>query len=433
MATVVSGNTVKLDNGQTVTAQNGGWYDGQQFFNGSLGAASVINNPNQQGYGQAVSKEVVAQTNPSNVTYLANKGASLPTFSSVNDAHAYLNDAQNGVYSNYSAPNTPQVETTDQIATDLRTSGLLPTTPRPTAPNLAQTYQTLSTQAGVDKIQADINDLKAQQDLIAEQARINKQAEQSKPVAQNVIEGRISQEQQQSQDQYDFLTRQITAKTNELNAAVTNIKAIMDYTQTDYQNASDAYDKQFSEAISTINLVHGIQQDEKTDVQKAQDNARANAQIYVNAITSGNIDIKNLPPDQQAQLNKLEVQAGLPIGFFQSLNKDPKADIVATNDVNGQIQVLTRNPDGTMSLQKYGTPTKGSGTTTTDLNSKAVQLLRANANSYGDVSPQVWQQVRAAYIQDGGTADEFNKEFAGYADTNRGDFENAYGFKNPAS
>lgn len=71
MATVVSGNQVKLNSGQTVTAQNLGWYDGQQFVNGSLGTAGYINpQSNQQGAGQAVSQPVVAQTNPNNVAFL---------------------------------------------------------------------------------------------------------------------------------------------------------------------------------------------------------------------------------------------------------------------------------------------------------------------------------------------------------------------------
>jgi hypothetical protein len=42
--------------------QNGGWYNGQQYWNGQLGAPGVINNPNQQGYQQPVSQEVNRQS-----------------------------------------------------------------------------------------------------------------------------------------------------------------------------------------------------------------------------------------------------------------------------------------------------------------------------------------------------------------------------------
>lgn len=51
---------------------NGGWYNGQQYWNGTFSAPGVINSQsNQQGAGQAVSAEVNNQTNPNNNAYLA--------------------------------------------------------------------------------------------------------------------------------------------------------------------------------------------------------------------------------------------------------------------------------------------------------------------------------------------------------------------------
>ena len=46
----------------TPAMQNGGWYNGQQYWNGQLGTAGVINNPNQPGFGQPVSSEVNKQS-----------------------------------------------------------------------------------------------------------------------------------------------------------------------------------------------------------------------------------------------------------------------------------------------------------------------------------------------------------------------------------
>lgn len=50
MAQVVdaSKNLVRLDNGQTVNAQTGGWYDGQQYWGGSLSAPGQFNAQNNQ-------------------------------------------------------------------------------------------------------------------------------------------------------------------------------------------------------------------------------------------------------------------------------------------------------------------------------------------------------------------------------------------------
>lgn len=51
--------------------QQGGWYGGRQYWGGTLSdPGSIHPQSNQQGAGQAVSQEVVAQTNPNNVAYV---------------------------------------------------------------------------------------------------------------------------------------------------------------------------------------------------------------------------------------------------------------------------------------------------------------------------------------------------------------------------
>ena len=54
----------------------GGWYNGRQFWNGTLSEPGQIHpGSNQPGAGQPVSNEVVAATNPNNVGYIANEVA----------------------------------------------------------------------------------------------------------------------------------------------------------------------------------------------------------------------------------------------------------------------------------------------------------------------------------------------------------------------
>jgi hypothetical protein len=373
MATIVNAgsNTVKLDNGKTITANQGGWYDGQQYWGGTLSQKGVINSlSNQVGAGKPVSAEVNAQSAAAQGvstqqfnTYLATPNAGSPGAPTTStQVQSSLNEFGSNLFSTASA-NPTRVQTIDEISSSLKASGLLPSGEAPTAPSLAAEFQKLADAKGVDAIQKSVTELKAQQDAIASQLDVTKTAEKGKPVAQNVISGRISQEQQQAQDQYDFIGRQLARKQDELTSTLGNIQMIMQFEQTDYQNASTRYNQQFDQAISTFNLIRGIQQDQKTDEQRATDNARANLQIMTNAITNGNLDIGSLPPDQIAQLNKLEVQSGLPIGFTQAIKQklDPKANIVATTTDNGVIQVLVKNPDGTMSLQSYGSKTGGSG------------------------------------------------------------------------
>lgn len=423
--------------------KDGGWYPGANggsynydAASGTFGNSGQIWSKSLPNSGSVVSSEVNQQSSvaqglaPNAIdTYL--KGTP-KTAAAVNP---YLASYSNSLYGDGGGVDT-RVQSLDQIANDIKNSGLLPSGPPPTPPSLVEQFGQLKEQAGVDAINQSIIDLKSQQDAIASQLQVNKTAENGKPVAKNVIEGRISQETQQAQDQYDFIGRQLSRKQDELNAALGNIQMIMQFSQTDYQNASQAYNTQFDQAISTINLVRGIQQDQKTDQQRAIDNARANAQIFVNLIKDGNMDLNSLDPAAQAQLNTLEVQAGLPAGFFQSLHMDANANVLFTNTNNGVTQVGVRNPDGTVSVQSYGTPTgggsdakPGSAAFVTSGKQSISAGLAAAANSYGDVTPATWQAAMSAWIGDGlGNKQDFINNFSQYADQNRGDFSKAYGF-----
>lgn len=141
MAVVVSGSQVKLNNGKTVQAQQGGWYDGQQFWGGTLSAPGVINSQsNQQGAGQAVSKEVIAQTNPANVQYI---------------------QQQQQLYqpSPTSQPLPPSVSTTPipNEAGQSSGGGGVGFTP-PATINLPQLYEQLYSSSGIRDIESQLND-----------------------------------------------------------------------------------------------------------------------------------------------------------------------------------------------------------------------------------------------------------------------------------
>ncbi len=64
MATLISGNQIRLDNGKIVAPEEGKWYDSRRYLNGQL-LASGEYEPGKQ-----TSAEVIAQTNPANVQYV---------------------------------------------------------------------------------------------------------------------------------------------------------------------------------------------------------------------------------------------------------------------------------------------------------------------------------------------------------------------------
>jgi hypothetical protein len=189
----------------------------------------------------------------------------------------------------------------------------------------------------------------------------------------------------------------------------------MKFAQTDFENAKSVYDSKFKQTMDILTMAHGIQQDQISLALKQQDTARANAQIMMNAIKDGGMDYNSLPDETKAQMNKLELQSGLPIGFFGAIKKDPKADIVSTTSNNGQIQVLLRNPDGSMNLQTYGTKNSGTGTAADKEKSAISDMARTLADAGGAdgiVSPTEWSQARQVWLNNGLQVSDFDAAFA---------------------
>lgn len=151
MAQVI-GNKIKLDNGKLITPQTGGWYDGQQFWGGTLSAPGVINSQsNQQGAGQAVSQEV-------------NRQSSVAQGLAPTAVQTYL-DKKN------TAPVTPPISPLDQtVASSVSTPGVSANTGvaggvggsvMPTAPqtiDLPGMYNTLYKSAGIPELEQKLAD-----------------------------------------------------------------------------------------------------------------------------------------------------------------------------------------------------------------------------------------------------------------------------------
>ena len=63
------------------------------------------------------------------------------------------------------------------------------------------------------------------------------------------------------------------------------------------------------------------------------------------------------------------------------------------------------------------------------LQSNMVRTLESVKNDYGHISPQEWQEAQSIWLEQGGDKNSFVTNFSQYADPNRGDFTQAYGFK----
>ena len=120
--------------------------------------------------------------------------------------------------------------------------------------------------------------------------------------------------------------------------------------------------------------------------------------------------------------------------------KDVKTSIYTFTSDSGEVTAVVLNSNtgvviSTTSLGLIGnadnTPKATAGDKKAELQSQFVSALEGAKNSYGHVTPQDWQGAIASWISRGGTRKDFVELFGNYADPNRGDFAEAYGFEQP--
>lgn len=278
--------------------------------------------------------------------------------------------------------------------------------------NRSQRFEELRGEYGIADLETQLNDLKAQEEEAYAQLRTNVAAERGKPVAQNVIEGRISQHEQQAREDVEFIQRQINRVVDEINTAYNVVSLYMQFEEADYQDAVARYESEFNQNLQVINLMRGLRQDQITEQQRQIDNARANLQVFTNAITSGNLTYESLSSDQKLLINKLEAQSGLPVGFTSSLQLDPQSRVVFTTSNEGITQVGIMDATGNVTVKSYGTRIGGSGKAK---ESDAIAAMQSKLVELGGgdylISPNEWKQQRLIWQQAGYDVGKFDSAF----------------------
>lgn len=226
-------------------------------------------------------------------------------------------------------------------------SVLTPTGTAPKAPNSVEDFTRLRTEQGIPGLEAQLREVRqAKLGLLTNFRKYSSQV--STGVVESIAERKISKEGQATQDQIDQITSLETEIADQLETSSRMIETIMDLSQTDYQNASEEYNRQFQQNLSILSAVRGIEQDQVSAQERKQDNARANLQILANQLASGDLTLDD-NPQLKAELSKLELQAGMPLGTIASIrDTNPKADIVSTTtrtDAAGNkyLDIVTRD------------------------------------------------------------------------------------------
>jgi hypothetical protein len=246
----------------------------------------------------------------------------------------------------------------------------------------------------------------------------------------NVISGRVSEAQQQENEKLMAVNNSIKTVTDQLTVKYNTIESMMKYTGQDYANSVDAYNTQFTQNMSVMNMVKGMVDEQKSDEEKVADNARANLQIIYNNMPADGIVDKA----QKANITKLELQAGLPAGFYENVTSaNPKADVLSTTTrESGGIKyadVLMKNSDGSITTKTVtlGNSSGGSSTeTAAEKKNNAFTMINqlleykdADGTPYieeatGYFTAQGFKTLVKNAVEDGVTRVEFLAQYASY-------------------
>lgn len=362
--------------------KEGGWYEGQRYMGGKFLPAG------QYEPGKTVSAEVNAQsaktqgvTTQNFDSYLQKQGLPASNSSSINKA---LNSYGTDLYNAAQAPQT-RVQTPEEVKAQLQ-----PSTGLPPLLNRTDEFAKLRTEFGVADLEKSLTNIKDQIEAEFNNIRAQRGIEEGKPVAMNVIQGRISEEERVASQRIDNLGRQQSRITDELNTKYNVINQFMQFQGLDYNDAVQRYQDEFNMNLKVYDIIEGQKKTARSEFEYDQTAAKANLQIYANAITQGNMSYNQMSPDQKLMISKLEVQSGLPIGFIGSLNMSAKDRLISVNDKTGEALMVGEN--GQFNVVKTGMTPSGTGGTNSvsstqkrNYTSSAMKILSDIDTNYRDI------------------------------------------------
>ena len=293
---------------------------------------------------------------------------------------------------------------------------ILPDEEAPEAPGYEESLRELRTEYGIDPLETNLNSLNDElQGLYAQRAeRI--QAEKDKTVATNVIAGRVSEVERNENERIAALERSISNVTNQLNTKYSVVNSMMSAKELDYKTAVQAYDAEMSQNIGLFNAAQGIQDDLKTEEQRALDSARSSAQILVNGYMGAGMTFDDLTDAQKTQVTQLSLESGFGDGFYEtvmSVTAEVQKDVLTHVISDDKAYATIIYKDGTTATIPTGQPrgsnvpaggSGGGGGSSTSKEDKEYQaFLKDSAEMIGDLDSgeigwgTAWDQMHTLY------------------------------------
>lgn len=260
-----------------------------------------------------------------------------------------------------------------------------------------------------------------------------------------------SPEMKNTQTQLDAITGELTAKKKAAADAELSINDNPYYAESTrggkinrQRTVADADQQILNEQIGNLqNKLAILKGDAETQTNLALKSYDIKSNAYQQNLSNLNNLLKSgaLDAASPSDLASLGASTGLSPSMISGMVAETKAGrinpqvISSTNDSgNVTVSVVDQRTGKVIAQNSLGKidKSKSSSNNSDDLKTNAsnvTQFLELTKNDWGHVSPSQWKDAKSAFIQDKlGTAEDFIKEYARYADPNRGDFSTSYGF-----
>jgi len=329
-----------------------------------------------------------------------------PTFNQTSNSNDALVQALiSKGYNPTDAANAARNDTSGNLSREYLGGGYtsLPTTP---TINLTEQYGKLIDESGISGLETNVNSIESRINQMTSEAADAKSKVNENPwISESSRVGRIAKIDEKLQNAIAPLQKDVANITNQINQKKTDVSNKLNLTTQQY-NIDVAANQQnltnFNSLLSSGALVNATAQDIATLAQ----------------------------------------QTGLAPSFIQSaIDAAKKASnplsVGTYTDEGGNLVAYTMDSQGNLvnskSIGKVQATSTGGGSTAKEektANQQAIDsALSANTNSYGHVSPAIWNAALRAYIQDGiGSAAEFNIMYGNLKDPNRTDEGSSSGY-----
>ncbi len=245
----------------------------------------------------------------------------------------------------------------------------------PAPPDLLGDYNKYRDQYGLPGLETGISEIDRKIDDLDASFRQGNENARNELAPMETISGTQRELEFQYQEKRDLLRRERDSLVTQQSNAVNTISTIMGLTQQSWDNASSAYNSEYSRNVQTWSLFNEEQDRVRRDAQ-------ANLTTITNMAQESGKGWNDFSPDMRRAISAMETQSGLPPGTFRDFMATSPGKLLTT--VNGTdaagndiVSFVYQDKNGNPSIVRTvrtGGYTKPSGSGSDDDEEKPTEL-----------------------------------------------------------